>query len=120
MSRNQFVEKSFLRLCNPVIFFPTHLRGYLSNNSKVNHTETRLGLFGWLRVVTSSSVLRVTSHDLTRLNEVDGFREWREKEAAALSALVQHRLHILQNPPDCASAKKIYCDFKAAVSSSVV
>ncbi|ROT71726.1 hypothetical protein C7M84_009937, partial [Penaeus vannamei] len=57
---------------------------------------------------------QVTSHDLTRLNEVDGFREWREKEAAALSALVQHRLHILQNPPDCASAKKIYCDFKAA------
>lgn len=57
--------------------------------------------------------LRVTSHDLIRLHEVDGFREWREEEAAALSALVQHRLHVLQNPRNCASAKKIYCDFRA-------
>ncbi|XP_069991083.1 alpha-(1,6)-fucosyltransferase isoform X2 [Penaeus vannamei] len=56
---------------------------------------------------------RVTSHDLTQLSKVDGLQEWRKKESAALSALVQHRLRVLQNPSDCASAKKIYCDFKA-------
>ncbi|XP_047493289.1 alpha-(1,6)-fucosyltransferase-like isoform X2 [Penaeus chinensis] len=55
---------------------------------------------------------RVTSHDLAQLSEVDGLHEWRKKEAAALSALVQHRLRVLQNPSDCATAKKIYCDFK--------
>ncbi|XP_042891882.1 alpha-(1,6)-fucosyltransferase-like [Penaeus japonicus] len=54
---------------------------------------------------------RVTSHDLARLAEVDELQEWRRREAAALSALVQHRLRVLQNPRDCASAKKIYCDF---------
>ncbi|ROT71728.1 hypothetical protein C7M84_009939 [Penaeus vannamei] len=37
-----------------------------------------------------------------------------EEEAAALSALVQHRLRVLQNPRDCASAKKIFCDFRVA------
>ncbi|XP_042859469.1 alpha-(1,6)-fucosyltransferase-like, partial [Penaeus japonicus] len=55
---------------------------------------------------------RVTSHDLADLGKVDGLQEWRRKEAAALSDLVQHRLHVLQNPSDCASAKKIYCDFR--------
>ncbi|XP_042882772.1 alpha-(1,6)-fucosyltransferase-like [Penaeus japonicus] len=56
---------------------------------------------------------RVTSHDLAHFTDVDGFQEWQRKEAADLSALVQHRLHVLQNPRDCATAKKIYCDFSA-------
>nr|XP_027206791.1 alpha-(1,6)-fucosyltransferase-like isoform X2 [Penaeus vannamei]XP_027206792.1 alpha-(1,6)-fucosyltransferase-like isoform X2 [Penaeus vannamei] len=84
-------------------FLKFHLRNLSSSNNNLTTVLEDLEHY-----------FRVTSHDLTRLNEVDGFREWREKEAAALSALVQHRLHILQNPPDCASAKKIYCDFKAA------
>lgn len=62
------------------------------------------------------TVFRVTSYDLTRLGEVGGFQHWGEEEAAALSALVQHRLRVLQNPRDCASAKKIFCDFRVAVS----
>ncbi|ROT71727.1 hypothetical protein C7M84_009938 [Penaeus vannamei] len=83
-------------------FLKFHLRNLSSSNNNLTTVLEDLEHF-----------FRVTSHDLTRLNDVDGFREWREKEAAALSALVQHRLHILQNPPDC-PAKKIYCDFKAA------
>ncbi|XP_063591414.1 alpha-(1,6)-fucosyltransferase-like [Penaeus indicus] len=82
-------------------FLKFHLRNLNSNtNSSTVHEDVE-------------HYFRATSHDLTRLGEVDGFQEWREEEAAALSALVQHRLHVLQNPRDCASAKKIYCDFKA-------
>jgi len=47
--------------------------------------------------------------DLNELSEVDGFKTWREKEAKDLSDLVQKRLHALQNPKDCATAKKLIC-----------
>lgn len=47
--------------------------------------------------------------DLNQLSEVDGFKTWREKEAKDLSDLVQKRLHALQNPKDCATAKKLIC-----------
>ena len=40
---------------------------------------------------------------------MDGFKSWREKEAKDLSDLVQKRLHALQNPKDCSSAKKLIC-----------
>lgn len=36
-------------------------------------------------------------------------RQWREKEHNELSQLVQRRIHKLQNPKDCASAKKLIC-----------
>ena len=35
---------------------------------------------------------------------------WREAEARSLSGLVQARLHHLQNPPDCAAARKLVCN----------
>ena len=47
--------------------------------------------------------------DLYHLSEVDGFKSWREKEAKDLSDLVQKRLHALQNPKDCSSARKLIC-----------
>lgn len=47
--------------------------------------------------------------DLNELSEVDGFKLWREKEAKELSDLVQKRLHALQNPKDCSTAKKLIC-----------
>ena len=46
---------------------------------------------------------------LNELSEVDGFKSWREKEAKDLSELVQKRLHALQNPKDCSTAKKLIC-----------
>lgn len=49
-------------------------------------------------------------HVADQLSKVDGYADWREKEAQDLSDLVQKRLHNLQNPPDCASARKLVCN----------
>ncbi|GIY50593.1 alpha-(1,6)-fucosyltransferase [Caerostris extrusa] len=53
---------------------------------------------------------RVIYSDLTKFKDLDGLREWREKEAKELSDIVQKRLHYLQNPKDCQSAKKLLCN----------
>lgn len=52
---------------------------------------------------------RVTQLDLSSLDRLTGLLEWREREAAALSQVVQQRLHKLQNPTDCHTAKKLVC-----------
>jgi len=39
----------------------------------------------------------------------DGYEAYRHKESKALSDLVQKRLHYLQNPSDCSSARKLVC-----------
>ncbi|XP_063585402.1 alpha-(1,6)-fucosyltransferase-like [Penaeus indicus] len=54
---------------------------------------------------------RVLRHDLNHLRDTDGASEWRWKEAEALSELVQHRIHVLQHPKDCNSARKLHCEF---------
>lgn len=43
------------------------------------------------------------------MKQNDGYEYFRQKEAKDLSELVQRRLHYLQNPPSCASAKKLIC-----------
>ena len=48
--------------------------------------------------------------DLQELRRHDGYDAWRRKEADDLSALVQARLHSLQNPEDCGAAKKLLCN----------
>lgn len=48
-------------------------------------------------------------HDITSLNEVDGYSTWREKESNELSELIQSRFRYLQNPPDCKTARKLVC-----------
>ena len=48
--------------------------------------------------------------DLSELAHSDGWGEWRRREAALLTDLMRRRLDYLQNPADCASAKKIVCD----------
>jgi glycoprotein 6-alpha-L-fucosyltransferase len=53
--------------------------------------------------------------DIDTLSEVDGYAAWREKEAAALSDLVQRRLDYLQNPVDCGSARKLVCNLNKVV-----
>uniref|UniRef100_A0A1B0GKV9 Alpha-(1,6)-fucosyltransferase n=2 Tax=Lutzomyia longipalpis TaxID=7200 RepID=A0A1B0GKV9_LUTLO len=47
--------------------------------------------------------------DIDELQEVDGHSMWRKDEFRNLSNLVQHRLQYLQNPKDCANARKIVC-----------
>nr|XP_049700311.1 alpha-(1,6)-fucosyltransferase isoform X1 [Helicoverpa armigera] len=48
--------------------------------------------------------------DQQTLQEIDGYHEWRQQEAANVSDLVQRRLHYLQNPPDCKDARKLICN----------
>lgn len=43
------------------------------------------------------------------MKESDGYESYRHKESKALSDLVQRRLHYLQNPPDCSTARKLVC-----------
>ncbi|XP_023306207.2 alpha-(1,6)-fucosyltransferase [Lucilia cuprina] len=47
--------------------------------------------------------------DMERLRQLDGYEAWRHKEAKDLSDLVQRRIQHLQNPPDCAKARKLVC-----------
>ncbi|XP_065344021.1 alpha-(1,6)-fucosyltransferase isoform X2 [Cloeon dipterum] len=49
-------------------------------------------------------------HAAEQLSEVDGFADWRIKESQDLSDLLQKRLHDLQNPKDCSSARKLVCN----------
>jgi len=49
-------------------------------------------------------------HDLELLQESDGYDGWRKQESSDLSALVQARLHYLQNPTNCGSARKLVCN----------
>merc|ERR1719234_2720904 len=44
-----------------------------------------------------------------KLNGMLSELETRERESKELSALVQARLHFLQNPADCSSARKLVC-----------
>lgn len=48
-------------------------------------------------------------NDMDRLRQVDGYEPWRRQEARDLSDLMQRRLHYLQNPKDCANARKLVC-----------
>ncbi|XP_076274211.1 alpha-(1,6)-fucosyltransferase 8 [Rhynchophorus ferrugineus] len=48
-------------------------------------------------------------HDITKLAEVDGYEDWRQKESQDLSDLVQERFKFLQNPEDCDTARKLVC-----------
>lgn len=43
------------------------------------------------------------------MTKLDGYESFRHREAAELSNLVQKRFHHLQNPPDCAKARKLVC-----------
>ncbi|XP_053608629.1 alpha-(1,6)-fucosyltransferase [Plodia interpunctella] len=48
--------------------------------------------------------------DQEKLEELDGYHEWRQAEAANVSDLIQRRLYYLQNPPDCKEARKVICN----------
>lgn len=48
-------------------------------------------------------------NDMNQMREMDGYEQWRQKEAKSLSDLVQHRLTALQNPDDCETAQKLVC-----------
>nr|XP_027211635.1 alpha-(1,6)-fucosyltransferase-like [Penaeus vannamei] len=59
----------------------------------------------------------VTQYDLWRLRNESGLLAWKAKELKELSALIQHRFHVLQNPADCKTAKKIICNIPVDTKS---
>ncbi|XP_042876778.1 uncharacterized protein LOC122256288 [Penaeus japonicus] len=61
---------------------------------------------------------RVMQYDLRRLRTESGLHAWQKKEVEQLTDLMQHRIHVLQNPPDCQSAKKIICDLPVSLKVS--
>ncbi|KAH3859244.1 alpha-(1,6)-fucosyltransferase-like isoform X2 [Dreissena polymorpha] len=59
----------------------------------------------------SADIHKKLKNDQSKLaNMVDGTGKWRKKEAQRLTDLVQRRLEHLQNPPDCNTAKKMFCN----------
>ena len=58
---------------------------------------------------TVEDMHHVLSLNFEELKTIDGQREWAEKEHDFLTNLVQRRLHNLQHPKDCNSAKKLVC-----------
>ncbi|KAK4882687.1 hypothetical protein RN001_006006 [Aquatica leii] len=52
---------------------------------------------------------RTLANNIEKLTEVDGFNDWRNNEITDLSNVVQTRLHYLQNPLNCESARKLVC-----------
>lgn len=66
-------------------------------------------------VVVDEVLSMLTEHknnllnDMERIEQVDAYEGWREKEAQDLTDLVQRRLHYLQNPENCSKARKLVC-----------
>ena len=84
-----------------------YIRGKLESSLKAGNKELT-------RLVNKTLIETQHRHgsilsDLNELSEVDGYSNWREKEAKDLSDLVQKRLHVLQNPKDCSTARKLIC-----------
>ncbi|CAB3362414.1 Hypothetical predicted protein [Cloeon dipterum] len=46
---------------------------------------------------------------LDSLPSVDGHAGWRQSEARYLSTIIQNRIKLLQNPPNCAATKLLMC-----------
>ena len=60
-------------------------------------------------VQTVADMHHALSLNFEKLKTMDGQKEWVEKEHKELTDLVQRRLHYLQHPKDCNSAKKLMC-----------
>lgn len=50
--------------------------------------------------------------DMNSLRLSDSFEQWRTKELRALGEIVQNRLHYIQNPSQCSTARKLICEMK--------
>lgn len=60
-------------------------------------------------VIMAYLTYRVTQFDLSRIDHLAKLSTWREREAAALSQIVQKQFHVLQHPTNCATARKRIC-----------
>ncbi|XP_050677683.1 alpha-(1,6)-fucosyltransferase [Leptidea sinapis] len=98
-----------------------NLRRRIYSNSKeiwyfINHELTKL-MKGDPNSEKIQAILDQVAHrkrsllsDQQKLQEMDGYLEWRRSEAANVSELVQRRLRYLQNPTNCRDARKVICN----------
>ena len=83
----------------------------------ISSEVSKIKKFSGEEVKDKLSVMMATIEDMHHLlsinfedlKTINGQREWLEKEHNLLSDIVQKRLHILQHPKDCNSAKKLIC-----------
>ncbi|XP_053639952.2 alpha-(1,6)-fucosyltransferase [Cherax quadricarinatus] len=84
-------------------FFSNHMKDLQSRNWKMNQ-------FDFEAIMKEGAErMKVLQSDVWLLSQLNGEASRREQEARELSVLVQNRLHRLQNPKDCATAKKLLC-----------
>ena len=86
-------------------YFSTELGKLRQKTQGAGDVETEINDILMLGAQHKRSLLS----DMDKLRQIDGYEAWRHQEAADLSSLVQRRLHYLQNPKDCSSARKLIC-----------
>ncbi|KAJ7340039.1 Alpha-(1,6)-fucosyltransferase [Desmophyllum pertusum] len=79
----------------------------VSKINKIADSDVKSKLRQMLRTV--EDMHHALSLNFEKLKTMDGQKEWEEKEHLDLTDLVQRRLHHLQHPKDCNSAKKLVC-----------
>lgn len=57
---------------------------------------------------------RITAKNIEDLSRLDHLEQIRNQTAKKLSAIIQKRLHKLQHPEDCKTAKKLVCTLKSS------
>lgn len=62
---------------------------------------------------------RALINDMDHLRKIDGYEKWRQTESESLSDLVQRRLTYLQNPKDCAKARKLICRLNKVIIEKI-
>ncbi|XP_046372255.1 alpha-(1,6)-fucosyltransferase-like [Haliotis rufescens] len=103
-------EKSFRKVENTAVEFWYFMRSQLKKikDSAGGNTEITSKVDQILG--DGANYQRTLRNDFDGLRNVDGMKEWRDRESMELGDIVQRRLHYLQNPKDCGSAKKIVCN----------
>ncbi|KAJ7363561.1 Alpha-(1,6)-fucosyltransferase, partial [Desmophyllum pertusum] len=79
----------------------------VSKINKIVDSDVKSKLRQMLRTV--EDMHHALSLNFEKLKTMDGQKEWMEKAHLDLTDLVQRRLHHLQHPKDCDSAKKVVC-----------
>nr|CAG4638342.1 EOG090X03KK [Cyclestheria hislopi] len=89
-----------------------YLSNELKNLKKIFTTDKDASLLNTVSemLINGAEHERAVLNDLEDLSTMEGNEAWRASESHALSELIQKRLHNLQNPKDCSTARKLLCN----------
>ncbi|KAK8740412.1 hypothetical protein OTU49_002897, partial [Cherax quadricarinatus] len=85
-------------------FFSDHMKDLQSRKQSMSKSDFQAVM------KEGAERIKVLQFDLWVLGQLDGEASRKEQEAKELSDLMQNRLHRLQNPENCATAKKLLCN----------